>query len=368
MDSAGPATIASIHVYPVKAGRAIDLTRAEVEPCGLAGDRRWLVTDPDGQFITQRAEPTLALVCARYSTRGSLHLSVAGQPPLRVPAPAEVLGAEMLWVTVWRSKVRAAAAGAAADAWFSRFLGRPARLVHLDDPTRRQVDPEFSAPEDRVSFADGYPLLLTSMASLDALNQWLAEDGQPGVPMTRFRPSVVVAGSAPWAEDGWRRIRIGTVPFRVAKPCGSVPGGQAVRALRGHHDRPADRRSGAAAAGHARPAPPVRPATGVRPEPDPRYHRHHPDRRPGAGSRRREITNLPRGGDSGAGQHGGADGAGCGPRQRCQHGAVSTGRSWRRARSSGPRRPTLAGWRSAPGGRAGRRRPGDPALPGPACP
>ena len=220
MDSAGPATIASIHVYPVKAGRAIDLTRAEVEPCGLAGDRRWLVTDPDGQFITQRAEPTLALVCARYSTRGSLHLSVAGQPPLRVPAPAEVLGAEMLWVTVWRSKVRAAAAGAAADAWFSRFLGRPVRLVHLDDPTRRQVDPEFSAPEDRVSFADGYPLLLTSMASLDALNQWLAEDGQPGVPMTRFRPSVVVAGSAPWAEDGWRRIRIGTVPFRVAKPCG----------------------------------------------------------------------------------------------------------------------------------------------------
>jgi len=220
MDSAGPATIASIHVYPVKAGRAIDLTRAEVEPCGLAGDRRWLVTDPDGQFITQRAEPTLALVCARYSTRGSLHLSVAGQPPLRVPAPAEVHGAEMLWVTVWRSKVRAAAAGPAADAWFSRFLGRPVRLVHLDDPTRRQVDPEFSAPEDRVSFADGYPLLLTSMASLDALNQWLAEDGQPGVPMTRFRPSVVVAGSAPWAEDGWRRIRIGTVPFRVAKPCG----------------------------------------------------------------------------------------------------------------------------------------------------
>jgi hypothetical protein len=220
MDSAGPATIASIHVYPVKAGRAIDLTGAEVEPCGLAGDRRWLVTDLDGKFITQRAEPALALVCARYSTRGSLHLSVAGQPPLRVPAPAEVHGAEMLWVTVWQSKVRAAAAGAAADAWFSRFLGRPVRLVHLDDPTRRQVDPEFSAPEDRVSFADGYPLLLTSMGSLDALNQWLVEDGQPGVPMTRFRPSVVVTGSAPWAEDGWCRIRIGTVPFRVAKPCG----------------------------------------------------------------------------------------------------------------------------------------------------
>jgi uncharacterized protein YcbX len=220
MDPAGQATIASIHIYPVKAGRVIDLAEAEVEPCGLAGDRRWLVVDPDGQFITQRAEPTLALLCAGYSTGGSLHLSAPGQPPLRVPAPAEVRGAEMLWVTVWQSKVRAAAAGEAADAWFSGFLGRPARLVHLDDPTRRQVDPEFSTPGDRVSFADGYPLLLTSMGSLDVLNQWLIEDGHPAVPMTRFRPSVVVAGSAPWAEDGWRRIRIGQVPFRVAKPCG----------------------------------------------------------------------------------------------------------------------------------------------------
>ena len=220
MDPAGQATIASIHIYPVKAVRAVDLTEAEVEPCGLAGDRRWLVVDPDGEFITQRAEPTLALVCASYDAAGSLHLSAAGQPPLRVPAPAEVRGGEMLWVTVWRSKVRAAAAGEAAAAWFSGFLGRPVRLVHLDDPIRRQVDPDFSAPGDRVSFADGYPLLLTSVGSLDALNQWLIEDAQPAVPMTRFRPSVVLAGSAPWAEDGWRRIRIGPVPFRVAKPCG----------------------------------------------------------------------------------------------------------------------------------------------------
>jgi MOSC domain-containing protein len=220
MDSAGQATIASIHIYPVKAVRAVDLAEAEVQPCGLAGDRRWLVVDPDGQFITQRAEPTLALVSARYGTGGSLHLSAAGMPPLLVPAPAEAEGAEMLWVSVWRSKVRASAAGAAADAWFSVFLGRPVRLVHLDDPTRRQVDPEFGAPGDRVSFADGYPLLLTAVASLDALGQWLIEEAQPAVPMTRFRPSVVVAGSAPWAEDGWRRIQIGAVPFRVAKPCG----------------------------------------------------------------------------------------------------------------------------------------------------
>jgi len=220
MDPAGPATVASIHIYPVKAGRAVDLAEAEVQPCGLAGDRRWLVTDPDGQFITQRAEPTLALVGAQYDAAGNLHLSAPGQPPLPVVPPAEAHGAEMLWVRVWQSKVRAAAAGHQPDAWFSGYLGRPVRLVHLDDPTRRQVDPEFGAPGDRVSFADGYPLLLTSMGSLDELGRWLIEDAQPAVPMTRFRPSVVVAGAAPWAEDGWRRIQIGPVPFRVAKPCG----------------------------------------------------------------------------------------------------------------------------------------------------
>jgi uncharacterized protein YcbX len=178
------------------------------------------VVDPDGQFITQRSEPALARLCARYAATGQLRLSADGLPPLIVPAPAEGRGAEMLWVSVWRSKVRAAAAGDQADAWLSRFLSRPVRLVHLDDPTRRQVDPEFGAPEDRVSFADGYPLLLTTLGSLDALGRWLIEDGQPAVPMTRFRPSVVVAGTAPWAEDGWRRIGIGPVTFRVAKPCG----------------------------------------------------------------------------------------------------------------------------------------------------
>jgi hypothetical protein len=220
MDAAGPVTVASIHIYPVKAVRAVDLAEVPVERCGLAGDRRWLVVEPDGRFITQRTEPTLALVGARYLTGGSLHLSADGQSPLTVPAPAEGHGAEMVWVNVWRSKVRAAAAGDQADGWFSRFLGRPVRLVHLDDPARRQVDPEFAGPGDRVSFADGYPLLLTALGSLDALGRWLIEDGQPAVPMTRFRPSVVVAGTAPWAEDGWRRIQIGPATFRVAKPCG----------------------------------------------------------------------------------------------------------------------------------------------------
>jgi hypothetical protein len=147
-------------------------------------------------------------------------VSADGGPPLAIPAPDPEPGADMVWVNVWASKILAAAAGKAADEWFSCFLGRPLRLVYLDDPTRRQVDPEFGHPDDRVSFADGYPLLLTAVSSLEALNDWLIEDRSEPVPMNRFRPSAVVAGTPAWAEDGWHRVRLGPVTFRVAKPCG----------------------------------------------------------------------------------------------------------------------------------------------------
>ncbi|HEX5295454.1 MAG TPA: MOSC domain-containing protein [Streptosporangiaceae bacterium] len=92
-------------------------------------------------------------------------------------------------------------AGPAADGWFSAYLHRPVRLVYLDDPARRPVDPDYGQPGDAVSFADGFPLLLTSTGSLDELGQWLACEGGQPVPMTRFRPNVVVAGAPPWAED-----------------------------------------------------------------------------------------------------------------------------------------------------------------------
>jgi hypothetical protein len=209
--------LASIHIYPLKAARAVDLEESFVEPWGLAGDRRWLLVDSKGRFISQREEPSLARVVVQPGA-GSISVSADGGPGLAITRPPA--GAPLLKVTVWSSALLAAAACPAADAWFSAYLGGPVRLVYLDDPTRRSVDPQYGRDGDVVSFADGYPLLLTSHGSLGELGDWLAADGETPVPMTRFRPSVVVSGAPPWAEDRWRRIRIGAIPFRVAKPCG----------------------------------------------------------------------------------------------------------------------------------------------------
>ena len=211
--------LASIHIYPVKGCRGIDLRASAVEPWGLAGDRRWLIVDADGRFVSQREQPGLARVVVRPgpAPAGGIEVSAPGRPPLSVPAPEP---AELLKVSVWSSTVLAAAAGPAADSWFSAYLDQPVRLTYLDDPTRRAVDPEFGRAGDVVNFADGYPLLLTSTSSLDQLGDWLVAGGDQPVPMNRFRPNAVVTGFGPWAEDRWRRVRIGAVTFRVAKPCG----------------------------------------------------------------------------------------------------------------------------------------------------
>jgi uncharacterized protein YcbX len=213
--------VASIHTYLVKGCRRLNHDRAQVEPWGLAGDRRWMVVDPEGHHVTQREAARLALVHPVPRPDGGLLLRTAGMPDLDVPEPTD---RQLVDVTVWRSTLAASLAGEAADAWLGEVLDRKVRLVWLDDPTRRVTDPEYGQPTDRVSFADGYPLLLTNAASLDALNGWLLEGGSPEgpLPMTRFRPNVVVSGADAWAEDGWlgRRVRIGGVVFRVVKPCG----------------------------------------------------------------------------------------------------------------------------------------------------
>lgn len=206
------ASLSALYVYPVKSCAALAPASAQVEARGLAGDRRWLVVDAAGKFVTGRLYARMPLIHATPLPQG-LRLEAPDMPPLEIAIPGA--DAPRRRVEVWRSAVDALPAAAAADAWFSRFLGAELSLVHMDEAAHRAVSPDYGRPGDEVSFADGYPQLLISAAALDALNARLAEP----VDMRRFRPNLVVAGTAPHAEDDWKRIRIGAVEFDVVKPC-----------------------------------------------------------------------------------------------------------------------------------------------------
>ncbi|MEU2390929.1 MOSC N-terminal beta barrel domain-containing protein [Streptomyces sp. NPDC007369] len=213
--------VQSLHVHPVKsvAGAAPD--EVAVEPWGLSADRRWALVDSAGRIITQREQPRLALASARPLEGGGVAVAAPGMADLAVevpePGPLEP-------VALFGKKVETVVAAGAAGDWFSAYLGVPVRLVHMDDPAvRRPVDPDYALPGETVSLADGYPVLLTVQASLDALNSLIAQGDHPEegpLPMNRFRPNVVVAGAEAWAEDGWRRIAIGDAVFRGARECG----------------------------------------------------------------------------------------------------------------------------------------------------
>ena len=228
--------LSALHVFPVKSCAPLPVETATVEPRGLRHDRRWIVTDADGRFLTGRQIPRLTLLRA-VPDGDALAISAPGMPALRLVPPRP---AERVEVTVWSNTVAALPAGFTADQWISAFLGLPARFAYMDDACARPVNPDYAKPGDEVSFADAFPLLLISASALDALNLKLAAP----VPMLRFRPNLVVAGTAPHAEDGWKRIRVGAIEFDLVKPCSRCvfttvdfesgtfdPGGEPLRTL-----------------------------------------------------------------------------------------------------------------------------------------
>lgn len=213
--------LAAIHTYPVKGCYRLDHERAEVEPWGLAGDRRWMIVAADtGQAVTQREEPKLTQLRPQLST-GLLVVSTALMDSDLTVSPPD--GSELTDVRLFRFRGPVARAGAAADEWLSTALDRKVMLVYMHDTDVRPTNPDYSMAADRVSFADGYPLLLANTASLAQLNDWIAESGsdEGPLPMTRFRPNLVVEAAPAWAEDDLlgRRVRIGATAFRVVKPC-----------------------------------------------------------------------------------------------------------------------------------------------------
>ena len=205
--------VEAIRLYPVKSMRGIDLDEARVERIGLEGDRRWMVVDDAGVFLTLREAPRLAeIVPEQGGEAAALTLTHAevGRVPL-TPDPR----AAPATVRVWNDRVEAHPANREASAFVSAVLDREVRLVHLADPSARPVDPAYAAKDDRVSFADGFPILITNEGSLDDLNARLDHP----VPMDRFRPNIVVRTDA-WQEDGWGTLLIDSLRLEVAKPCG----------------------------------------------------------------------------------------------------------------------------------------------------
>src|SRR5436190_8267854 len=227
--------ISEINIYPVKSLKGIALSEAVVEKGGLWLDRRWMLTDPDGMFFTQREVPKMATVHVEVTSNG---LQVTSENGEEMSIPSEPDKGHRQNVTVWQSEVAGLVYNGEVSEWFSDVLGRKCQLVVMPETSKRHVSKDFDNGDDIVSFADGYPLLLIGEASLEELNKKIEENSElpprprdaatpskqggelfEPLPMNRFRPNVVVQGSDAFAEDRWAKIRIGEAIFRVAKPC-----------------------------------------------------------------------------------------------------------------------------------------------------
>ncbi|HEX8356570.1 MAG TPA: MOSC N-terminal beta barrel domain-containing protein [Segetibacter sp.] len=203
-----------IYVYPIKSLGGIRLQEAEVLEAGLQYDRRWMLTDKTGEFLSQRTLASLALLQVNLLPDGLLISHKKNTiTPLTIPfAPA---AARQLTVQVWDDECAALEVAAFANEWFSDALKTEVRLVKMPDATRRLVDTKYAKNNETVSFADGYPFLLISQASLDDLNRKL----ETPVSMDRFRPNFVMAGGAPYCEDMMGTFCIAGITFEAVKPC-----------------------------------------------------------------------------------------------------------------------------------------------------
>lgn len=204
--------VSEINIFPIKSCRGFSVPEADVETRGLEGDRRYMLVDANGKFLTQREHTRMTLIDV-HATRGGYRVEAPGQPPLEIPR-ALATGTESQ-VRIWRDTVPATLAGEDINIWFSQYLGFACGLVYMADDQHRPVTNEAAEFDDEVSFADGAPLLLISTGSLADLNGRLTEP----VTMTRFRPNLVVEAPTPFIEDSWRSVAIGSAEFAVAWPC-----------------------------------------------------------------------------------------------------------------------------------------------------
>ncbi len=207
--------VTGLFIYPFKSARGIALPQARIEAMGLAGDRRMMLVDPSGHFITQRELPELARLTA---IPGAAYLTLRlydGREAMVAPPHPE----HRMDVAIWKSIVSAAVADDSVNATLSHWFGRPVKLVFIDGESRRQASAEWAGENAPMGFADGYQILVTTSGSLRALNEDMERHGEGAVGMDRFRPNIVLDHDEPWAEDGWTGLEIAGVRFDFVKPC-----------------------------------------------------------------------------------------------------------------------------------------------------
>ncbi len=206
-------TVTSLHVYPIKSCRAVDLKAVRFDALGPLYDRRLMVVDATtSRYLTQRELPRLTLITPQLGPT-ALQVSAPQMPTLKVSLTSE--RTERREITVWRFTGPAEDLGEHAADWISTVVERACRLVRFAPDVVREVNPSYAGPGVFTSFTDGYPVLLTTQGSLDDLNARLTDK----VPMSRFRPNLVIAGAEPFAEDRWKRLRVGEVELDIVKPC-----------------------------------------------------------------------------------------------------------------------------------------------------
>ena len=204
--------LSAITIFPVKSLAGINLSSCAVTRTGLQYDRKWMLVDETGNFLSQRKLPRMALIKTAI-TENHLILSAPGKDDLYLPlAPTD---GELTSCIVWEDLCTALKVSELADQWLSTFLQTNCRLVYFPESSNRYVDPDYGQIQDRVAFSDGFPFLLIAENSLNALNTAM----QLTLPMSRFRPNLVVSGCGAYEEDTWREIAIGEITFRLPKPC-----------------------------------------------------------------------------------------------------------------------------------------------------
>ena len=225
-------TLSALHIYPIKSCGGIDLSEAGVSELGLAMDRRWMLIDRDGRFLSQREHPLMATVKTAL-TDDALIVRAPGMPVLSLPlelagAAASADSAATVSASIWDYAMQPLDCGEQAHEWFSAYFGADARLVRFNPAEQRICSQKWTGDAVATTqFSDGFPLLVVSESSLEDLNQRMKKKGAPAIPMNRFRPNVVLSGLDAYEEDYVDTLTLGEpgseIVLRMVKPCARCP-------------------------------------------------------------------------------------------------------------------------------------------------